>query len=62
MSDYTTQNEGLSTTGLVVVVVLIGLFVIVLAMLSSGTVDEGATMAVPEPLDAPIVVPAEDDR
>ena len=55
MSDYTTQNEGIGTTGLVVAAVLIGLFIIVLAMLGSGTVTEGDTMVAPEPLDAPAV-------
>ena len=55
MSDYTTHNEGIGTTGLVVAAVLIGLFIIVLAMLGSGTVTEGDTMVAPEALDAPVV-------
>jgi hypothetical protein len=55
MSDYTTQNEGVGTTGLVVAAVLIGLFIIVLAMLGSGSVTEGDAMAVPEALDAPVI-------
>lgn len=41
MSDYTTQNENVGTTGLVVAAVLIGLFILVLAMLGTGTVPEG---------------------
>ncbi|EPX79285.1 hypothetical protein [Litoreibacter arenae] len=53
MSDYTTQNEGIGTTGLVVAAVLIGLFIIVLAMLGAGSVTEGETMAAPESLEAP---------
>jgi len=55
MSDYTTQNEGVGTTGLVVAAVLIGLFIIVLAMLGSGSVTEGDAIAVPEALDAPVI-------
>ncbi|RLJ41480.1 hypothetical protein BDE40_0752 [Litoreibacter halocynthiae] len=55
MSDYTTHNEGVGTTGLVVAAVLIGLFIIVLAMLGSGSVTEGETMVAPESLDAPAV-------
>lgn len=55
MSDYTTQNEGVGTTGLVVAAVLIGLFIIVLAMLGSGSVNEGDAMATPEALDAPVI-------
>lgn len=41
MSDYTTHNDGVGKTGLVVAAVLIGLFVLVLAMLGTGTVPEG---------------------
>jgi len=39
----------------VVAAVLIGLFIIVLAMLGSGSVTEGDAMAVPEALDAPVI-------
>lgn len=53
MSDYTTQDDSIGTTGLVVAAVLIGLFIIVLAMLGSGTVVEGDTMAPPESLEVP---------
>ena len=55
MSDYTTQNEGIGTNGLVVAAVLIGLFIIVFAMLGSGSVTENDTMATPEALDAPVI-------
>ncbi|SFR47018.1 hypothetical protein [Litoreibacter janthinus] len=61
MSDYTTPNESLGKTGFVVAGVLIGLFIIVLAMLGSGSVTEGDTMATPEALDAPVITaPAAD--
>jgi len=41
MSDYTTHNEGVGKTGLVVAAVLIGLFVLVLALLGTGTAPQG---------------------
>ena len=56
MSDYTTQNEGVGTTGLVVAAVLIGLFIIVLAMLGSCSVTEGETMVPAETLEAPAAI------
>lgn len=59
MSDYTTQNEGVGKTGLVVAAVLIGLFVLVLAMLGTGTVPEGEGMAPAVALEeAPAAAPA----
>ncbi|SDW97446.1 hypothetical protein [Litoreibacter albidus] len=61
MSDYTTPKSNSSSTGLVVAAVLIGLFIVVIAMLGSGTVTEGDAIAPPENLDAPaITAPAAD--
>ncbi|PTX55577.1 hypothetical protein C8N43_0216 [Litoreibacter ponti] len=51
MSDYTTHNEGVGTTGLVVAAVLIGLFVLVLAMLGTGTVPEDGAAPAPAALE-----------
>ena len=56
MSDYTTQNEGVGTTGLVVAAVLVGLFIIVLAMLGSGSVTEGDGIVPAEAMEAPAIV------
>lgn len=52
MSDYTTHNEGVGTTGLVVAAVLIGLFILVLAMLGGNSGAEGE-------LGAPAVITEE---
>ena len=55
MSDYTTPKSNSSSTGLVVAAVLIGLFIVVIA------VTEGDAIAPPENLDAPtITAPAAD--
>lgn len=47
MSDYTTHNDGVGKTGLVVAAVLIGLFVLVLALLGTGTAPDGDGLAAP---------------
>jgi len=63
MSDYTTQNnEGVGKTGLVVAAVLIGLFVLVLAMLGTGTAPppEGTAPAAIEQAPAAPAQPATD--
>jgi hypothetical protein len=38
MADYSTHEEGVGATGLIVAAVLIGLFVLVLALLGTGTI------------------------